>query len=115
MSVKAIYFIVISLLFALFASINLGNTVTVNLGFKTFTDIPVFLFALFSFLIGFLFTLPFFISSKNKPKNETPAKPKIEPAPSDEGTIPGIQEVELKGEKKNWFQRLKEKKSDKQK
>lgn len=117
MSAKAIYFFIVLLLFALFASFNLQNTVAVSLGFKTFENIPVFLFALFSFLIGFLFTIPFFIKSSAK-DNRTSGKEKAErlsaemPAAPAESTssMNGIQEVELKGEKKSWFQKLKENK-----
>lgn len=112
MSGKAIYFFIVVLLFALFASFNLNNHVDVSIGFKTFENIPIFLFALFSFLIGFLVTVPFFIKGqrKEKPSNRKKVDKPIEtPSTSD---LNGIQEVELKGEKKSWFQKLKENKNN---
>ncbi|MBQ7611700.1 MAG: DUF1049 domain-containing protein [Spirochaetaceae bacterium] len=115
MSGKAIYFIVVLLIFGLFASVNIQNVVTVNFGFKTFENVPVFIFALFSFLVGFLLTVPFFISSKkNTSKHESHLSPKREESDSiatdTSVSTSEIQEVELKGEKKSWIEKLKENK-----
>lgn len=108
MSGKAIYFFIVLLVFALFASFNLENHVTVNLGFTEFKDIPLFLFALFSFLIGFLVTLPFFIRGNQTKNNKKRQAEEVQTT----STFDGIQEVELKGEKKGWFQKLKENKKN---
>lgn len=115
MSGKGIYFFVVILLFAIFAGLNLNNQVSVNLGFKVFDNIPVFLFALFSFLVGFLFTVPFFISSSKKSRtkeNKRTEKTTYEPISVGSSTINGIQEVELKGDKKGWLEKLKEKRKN---
>lgn len=114
MSGRAIYFIIVLLLFALFASFNLNNNVTINLGFKTFENVPVFLFALFSFLVGFLLTIPFFISSSKKDSSENKySQQRFENKSSTRASaMNNIQEVELKGEKKSWFQKLKENKKN---
>lgn len=114
MSGKAIYFIIVLLLFALFASINLNNSVTISLGFKTFENVPVFLFALFSFLVGFLVTIPFFISSSKKaPRENKFSQQKFDNQGSTRASaMNNIQEVELRGEKKSWFQKLKQNKKN---
>lgn len=114
MSGKAFYFIIVLLLFALFASVNLNNSVTISIGFRTFENVPVFLFALFSFLIGFLVTAPFFISGSKKHYEKRTAEKKDYDSATSTGAsaMNNIQEVELKGEKKSWFQKLKENKKN---
>lgn len=112
MSGKAIYFFIVVLLFALFASFNLDSRVSINLGFRTVENIPIFLFALFSFLIGFVLMLPFFIAGAKKDKNNKKSFKSTEPLSSATSSVNGIQEVELKGEKKSWFQKLKERKKN---
>ena len=114
MSGKALYFIIVLLLFALFASFNINNSINISLGFKTFENVPVFLFALFSFLIGFIFTVPFFISgSKKHSDDKTLSKKSFDTSTQNKASsINNIQEVELKGEKKSWFQKLKENKKN---
>ena len=114
MSGKALYFIIVLLLFALFASFNINNSINISLGFKTFENVPVFLFALFSFLIGFIFTVPFFISGSIKHSDDkTLSKKSFDTSTQNTASsMNNIQEVELKGEKKSWFQKLKENKKN---
>ncbi|PIE97940.1 MAG: hypothetical protein CR988_05455 [Treponema sp.] len=114
MSFKAIYFVFILLVFALFSSFNLKNNVDVSLGFHLFEQVPVFLLSIFSFLIGCVLTLPFFFKSsnktvkkgkkdKNKDNNENSVN--YEKKGEDNASL-GFETVELKGEKKSWFQKL---------
>jgi len=56
--ISFIFFILVFAVFLCFIIFNLGNTCDVSFGFRTFSDIPVFLTALFSFAFGMLFTFP---------------------------------------------------------
>ncbi len=94
---KVIYFLFIVLIFALFSVFNLNNKSDVSFIFYTFKDMPVYLNTLFSFVIGCIITLPFFLHTKRK-------KEKKGNIPTD-NEILGIQNVELKKEKKSWFSR----------
>ncbi|MCL1927462.1 MAG: hypothetical protein FWG07_01535 [Treponema sp.] len=61
-----------------FIGLNLENTCSLNLGIMVFSNVPVYLTILVSFMLGMLFSLPFFIFRilKKKPKKEKPAKVK---------------------------------------
>ena len=56
--ISLIVFILVFALFLCFIIFNLGNASDVSFGFRTFSDIPVFVTALFSFALGMLFVLP---------------------------------------------------------
>jgi uncharacterized integral membrane protein len=56
--ISLIFFILVFACFLCFIIFNLGNASNVSLGFRTFSDIPVFVTALFSFALGMLFTFP---------------------------------------------------------
>ena len=55
-----------------FIGLNLDNTCDLSLGFKVFTGIPVYITVFVSFMLGLLFSLPFFVfrSIKKRPKRE---------------------------------------------
>ena len=63
-------------IFLAFIIFNLENSCDVSLGFFTFTGIPVFLTAIFSFLFGMLFAIPLvaslFFKKRKKSSPETP-------------------------------------------
>ncbi len=98
---KVIYFLIIVLLFGLFAGFNMKNTSDINLIFWKFQQIPIYISNLFSFLVGVVIILPFFIGSRKKLKKE-----KIKQT---EQEVSGIKTVDLKGSKKKWFQSKKNK------
>jgi uncharacterized integral membrane protein len=56
--ISFIFFILVFAIFLCFIVFNLGNASDVSLGFTSFSDIPVFVTALFSFALGMLFTFP---------------------------------------------------------
>ena len=59
---RLIVFIIIFAIFLTFIVFNLDNKCDISIGFKTFKDIPVFLSALFSFVLGMLFAVPLLFS-----------------------------------------------------
>lgn len=66
---KMIGFILILVLVALFASLNLTNRSDINLGFYVFKEVPIFLSLLIAFLAGAVITIPFtFRASARKKK-----------------------------------------------
>jgi len=74
---RLIIVIVIFALFLAFIVLNINNKCDVSLGFITFTAVPVFLSALFSFAAGMLFAVPLILIKGGKPKEP----PRIESAP----------------------------------
>lgn len=100
---RGIYFIIIITAFSLFALFNLNNTCDVSIIFYTVKNIPVYLITLFSFLIGTILVLPFFIQHKNKKeKSETPY--------TYTGTnLNEVQTVNLKNNKTGFFGKFKKK------
>lgn len=92
---KVVYFLCIVLAFAVFSISNLNNSCNVSFIFYTFKDMPVYLHTLFSFVVGCIITLPFFIRTKKK-------KEKIA-AVSTESEASGIKNVALKERKKFRF------------
>ena len=60
--IRLIAFIVIFAFFLAFIVLNLDNRCDISVGFRIFKDIPVFLTALFSFVLGMLFTVPLVFS-----------------------------------------------------
>ena len=73
--IRLITFIVIFVIFLFFIVFNLGNKSDVSFGFTSFKDIPVFVTAFSSFVLGMLFTLPFMFSRRKgwkKPPADTP-------------------------------------------
>ena len=93
------YFLFIVLLFAVFSVFNLHNTCNISFLFYEFKDIPVYTAAVFSFILGTILSLPFFIRRKNKKEEKNT-------------TIAGVDPVELKSEKKGGFSSLFKKKDN---
>ena len=82
--VSLIIFILVFALFLCFIIFNLGNASDVSFGFRTFSDIPVFVTALFSFALGMLFVLPVIFTVGRKRKLKAIAKAQAE-SPQTEG------------------------------
>ena len=66
--IRLISFIVIFAVFLVFIVFNLNNKCDISFGFTTVKDIPIFLSALFSFVLGMLFTIPLVFSMGKKRK-----------------------------------------------
>ena len=63
---RLIAFIFVCILFLVFIVFNLENKSDISFGFKTFEDIPVFLTAFSTFVLGMLFAAPFALSLGKK-------------------------------------------------
>jgi uncharacterized integral membrane protein len=79
--VRLIGFILIFVVFLTFIILNLNNKCDISFGFKTVKDLPVFITAFSSFVLGMLFAAPFVITlgrrKRSGPQKETKApKPK---------------------------------------
>ena len=73
---RLIIFILIFAIFLGFIVLNLHNSCDISFGFATFSDVPIFLSALFSFALGMMFTLPLvLLGKKKKPALPRPLKP----------------------------------------
>ena len=68
-------FIVICGLFLVFILFNLDNKSDVSFGFRVFSDIPVFLTAFSSFVLGMVFAVPFVLSFWKRKKKSPGAEP----------------------------------------
>jgi uncharacterized integral membrane protein len=72
--------ILIAAIFLGFIGLNLENRCDISLGFYTFTQVPVFLSALASLLLGMLLALPLSIAFRRKPpKGKKKSEPAISP------------------------------------
>ena len=67
---RLIGFIIILGIFLVFIAFNLGNKCDINMVFHTFKDVPVFLTAFASFVLGMLCAVPLAVSLKLKRKNK---------------------------------------------
>jgi len=65
---RLIQFIVIFVLFFFFIMFNLKNTCDISFGFAAIKDLPVFITAFSSFIIGLLCALPLAIGRKLREK-----------------------------------------------
>jgi len=72
---RLIQFIILFAILFLFIIFNLENKCDINFGFKSYSDVPVFLTVFFSFFIGMLCTFPFIFASKAR-KNARIAREK---------------------------------------
>lgn len=99
---KVIYFLFIILVFALFAGFNMNNTCHISLFFYTIKDVPVYVVNLFSFLIGIVLTIPFFLDNKKKNPKTAKQGQGFSSAATD-SEISGIKDVNLKKQNKFRF------------
>ena len=70
---RLIAFILICAMFLVFVVVNLEHTSDVSIGFRTFTEIPVFLTAFSAFVFGMIFATPFAFSFGRKRKKSHPS------------------------------------------
>ena len=64
--IRVVVFIIILAVFLGFIVLNLENKCDISLGFVTLENIPVFLSALSSFILGMLVTLPLMLIRRKK-------------------------------------------------
>ncbi len=78
---KLILFLLCLVLTTFFVGFNLDNSCNINLGFKTYENVPVFLTVLISFaagvIIAFLFTLGMRLSSADKKSHQAKIEKKL--------------------------------------
>jgi hypothetical protein len=82
---RLVGFILIFVVFLTFIILNLGNNCDISFGFKTIPQVPVFITAFSSFVLGMLFAVPFVLTlgRKKQPPSQKPPKPsKNEPGKS---------------------------------
>jgi hypothetical protein len=74
---RLIGFILIFVVFLTFIVLNLGNSCDISFGFKTIPQVPVFITAFSSFVLGMLFAVPFALTlgRKKQPPAQKPPKP----------------------------------------
>jgi hypothetical protein len=77
---RLIGFILVFVLFLTFIILNLGNSCDISFGFKTIPQVPVFITAFSSFVLGMLVTMPFALTlgRKKQPGPPKPQKPRKE-------------------------------------
>lgn len=80
---KLILFLILLLIFVLFAGFNIKNVSDINLGFTTIEDVPIFVSLFIAFLIGSFIVLPFTFRRRKKPKKETKEEKKKKEEPAD--------------------------------
>ena len=66
---RLIIFIIIIVLLLAFIILNIDNKCDISLGFRAFKEIPIFITAFFSFLLGLLFSIPLAFSLGRNRKN----------------------------------------------
>ena len=81
--IRIIVFILIFAIFLAFIVFNLDNKCNVSLGFTSFSDIPVFLTAFFSFVLGMFFTIPLMLSRGRRKKDKKGKKSNDPETPAD--------------------------------
>ena len=79
---RLIAVIIIFAFFLVFIVFNLPNKCDISFGFTSFTDVPVFVSALFSFVLGMLFTIPLVFTIKKKYKKTDKSEEKTAESPS---------------------------------
>jgi uncharacterized integral membrane protein len=70
---RLIGFILLFGIFLVFIAFNLGNKCDINFGFRVFQEVPVFLTAFASFILGLFCAVPFIFSLRRKKKVKTAA------------------------------------------
>jgi len=67
--IRFISIIIVFVVFLCFIVVNLPNKCDVSFGFTTIKDVPIFLSALSSFVLGMLVSVPMMLFRKKKPKS----------------------------------------------
>ncbi len=80
MTFKMIGFLLILIVIAVFSAFNLKNTSNIELGFRTFKDVPIFLSLLIAYIAGSLTMIPFTFRKKSKQR-----KKEDNPPPKEKG------------------------------
>jgi uncharacterized integral membrane protein len=75
---RLIGWILILGVFLVFIALNLGNSCGISFGFHTFSNVPVYLTALSSFVLGLLCAVPVMVSLYFGKRKGGPAKEKKE-------------------------------------
>ena len=86
---RLVQFIVVFLIFFLFIMLNIANKCDISFGFAVIEDVPVFLTAFFSFIVGMVCTFPFILGLKSRKKDQAlPKERKLgqKPDKPDEGS-----------------------------
>jgi hypothetical protein len=89
---RLIGFILIFIVFLTFIVLNLGNSCDISFGFKTIPQVPVFITAFSSFVLGLLVAVPFALTlgRKKQPGPPKPPKPRKEDPPKPGSPVAGI-------------------------
>jgi uncharacterized integral membrane protein len=97
---RLIGFILGALVFLAFITVNLENRCDVSLGFYTFSQVPVFLTAFCTLVLGMILTIPLVISLRSRfrrsgredsgagGREDSPRKGKRKPEPGGPGGTP---------------------------
>jgi uncharacterized integral membrane protein len=72
---RLLIFILIGAVFLSFIGFNLENRCDVSLGFHVFSQVPVFLSALFAFVLGMVLALPLAVSFRPAARRKKKAEP----------------------------------------
>jgi uncharacterized integral membrane protein len=67
---RLIGFILLALVFLAFIGLNLENRCDISFGFYTFSQVPVFLTAFSTLVLGMLLSLPLVISFRSKSRRD---------------------------------------------
>jgi uncharacterized integral membrane protein len=81
-------FILLALVFLAFIGFNLENRCDISFGFYTFYQVPVFLTAFFTLVLGMVLALPLVISLRSKTRRagrEDPTTGVHDPSPRNKG------------------------------
>jgi hypothetical protein len=73
---RLIGFIFVFVLFLIFIILNLGNRCDISFGFKTIPQVPVFITAFSSFVLGMVVAMPFALTLGRKKQPDLPKPPK---------------------------------------
>jgi hypothetical protein len=87
---RLIGFILIFIVFLTFIILNLGNTCDISFGFKTISQVPVFITAFSSFVLGMLVAVPFALTLGRKKQPGPPKPPKPQKRTMGSGPGAGI-------------------------
>jgi uncharacterized integral membrane protein len=76
---KLIAFVIMLVLATIFVGFNLDNQCDINFGFYKFSQVPVFMTILFSFVAGVVIMIPFTFGRKKQKNVKTPPENKVAP------------------------------------